>query len=82
MKEIKVEWCENWIRALFDRISPYGRAVEMNLFWRMAEEAGLYEQDTYGSPMTQALTKLCNVRFVTDENGNHKYTVFEIKGDK
>lgn len=82
MREVKVEWCENWIRALFDRIRPYGRAVETNLFWRMAQEACLYEPNTYGSPMTQAIEKLCNVRFAIDENGNHKYSVFEMKEDK
>lgn len=86
MKQIKVEWCENWIRALFakmpDFINKDYAGIYTRLFWEKAEKAGLYEQGTYGSPMTQAVTNLCMVVNVVDEQGYCKYSVFKLKGSK
>ena len=44
----------------------------------MAERAGLWERGTYGSPMSEALSKLCKIEDVRDENGNTCYTVFKL----
>ena len=53
MKIIKVEWCENFIRAAFTKHHPFaGRnpGIEVGCFWKMAEKSGLWERGTYGSP--------------------------------
>ena len=78
MKEIKIEWCENFIKAVFAKIPYENGGIEMNLFWEEAEKAGLWERDTYGSPMSKALEKLVKVKIVSDKNGNYLYTVFKL----
>ena len=56
MKNVKVEWCENFIRARFTKHHPFpGGGIEVGCFWNMAERAGLWERGTYGSPMSIAL---------------------------
>lgn len=83
MKQIKVEWCENWIKALFARIATHGgNGIYTEHFWDLAVEAGLYERNTYDTPMSQALTNLCCVMDVVDEKGYTKYSVFKLKGTK
>ena len=52
--------------------------IEVGCFWNMAERAGLWERGTYGSPMSEALSKLCKIEDVRDENGNTCYTVFKL----
>lgn len=40
MKNVKVEWCENFIRAAFTKHHPFaGRnpGIEVGCFWKMAE---------------------------------------------
>lgn len=81
MKKIKVEWCENFIKAQFTK--HHGRpgpnaGIEVNLFWRRAEASGLWEHGTYGSPMSVALSNLCKVETVLDVNGDYSYTVFRM----
>ncbi len=84
MKEIKVEWCENFIRAAF---GPKHHAfagkpdagIEVNCFWESAEASGLWERGTYGSPMSEALEKLVKVESVLNDNGDYCYTVFRLK---
>lgn len=78
-KEIKVEWCENWIRSLFAKHRQFpGGGFELTLFWKMAEESGLYEKGTYGSPMIQALDKLCKVETVHNDKGEFLYHVIKL----
>ena len=36
MKEIKVEWCKNFITKTFSKY-PTGTGIERNLFFKMAE---------------------------------------------
>lgn len=83
MKKIKVEWCENFILAAF---GPRHHAfagkptagIEVNLFWKMAEAAGLWEPGVYGGPMSEALGNLTVVDSVTDANGEFLYNVFRL----
>lgn len=86
MKQIKVEWCENWIRAQFAKmpecINRDYAGIYTGLFWKKAEQSGLWVRGTYGSPMTQALENLCMVVDVVDDEGCCKYSVFKLKGSK
>ena len=84
MKEIKVEWCKDYIRSRFSKKHhPFwdkpDAGIECNLFFRMATAAGLYEPNTYGSPMSEALEELCKVVHITDEDGIYYYSVFRLK---
>ena len=85
-KQIKVEWCENWIRALFDRLAKSNaNGIYTEHFWDLAVKAGLYERGTYGSAMSQALENLCCVMDVTEERNFREFTlysVFKLKGTK
>ena len=78
MKEIKVEWCKNWIKAQFARHPFPGGGFEVGCFWDMAEKAGLWVRGTYGSPMSEALSELTTVESVNDADGNYAYTVFRL----
>lgn len=82
MKIIKVEWCENFIRAAFTKHHPFaGRnpGIEVGRFWKMAEKSGLWERGTYGSPMSKAVGNLCYFETVFDMDGNFAYDVFRLK---
>lgn len=74
----KVEWCENFIRATFKKLPAGITGIERNLFFRKAEAAGLYEHDTYGSPMSQALMNLCRIETAHDKEGNFLYDAFKL----
>lgn len=84
MKEIRVEWCENFIKAAF---GPRHHAfagqpdagIEVFCFWRMAEKAGLWKPGIYGGPMSQALEKLTTVESITDDAGHFLYNTFRLK---
>lgn len=78
MKEIKVEWCENWIKSKFAKHPFPNGGIEVNHFWDMAEAAGLWVRDTYGSPMSEALSKLTRVATIHDDEGNFLYIVFKL----
>ena len=67
MKNIKVEWCENFIKKAFEKKQCKG--IEVNCFWNMAEKSGLWVRGTYGTPMSEALEKLTKVETVSDDNG-------------
>jgi len=77
VKKIKVEWCENFIRATFKKLECKG--IEVGCFWGMAEKSGLWERDTYDTPMSRALSKLTTVDAVQDVNGNILYHFFRLK---
>ena len=79
MKEIKVEWCENFIIAAFTKHHAFpGGGIEVGCFWKMAEAAGLWVRGTYGSPMSKALEKLTKVETVHDNEGNPMFSVFKL----
>ena len=78
MKSIKVEWCENFIKAAFRKLYFNNGGIEINCFWDMAEKSGLWVRGTCGSPMTQALSNLTTVESVTDGNGHYLYSVFKL----
>lgn len=82
-KEIKVEWCEEFIKSRFSAkhhaYAGKGAGIEVGFFWRLAEESGLWERGTYGSPMSEALSNLTEVDSVLDENGCCAYNVFRMK---
>ena len=79
MKEIKVEWCENWIKAQFEKLPFENGGIYTGLFWDKAEKAGLWVRGTYGSPMSTALENLTRVETIHDDNGNFLYNVFKLK---
>lgn len=79
MKNLRVEWCENFIKAQFTKHHAFlgpNAGIETNYFWKLAEASGLWVRGTYGSPMSMALGNLCKVDTVSDESGNYCYTVF------
>lgn len=78
MKNIKVEWCENFIKSVFKKHVPEGGGIYTECFWDMAEKSGLWKQGTYGTPMSEALEKLTKVETVSDEYGNYLYTIFRL----
>lgn len=78
MKNIKVEWCENFIKAVFKKHVPEGGGIYTELFWNMAEKSGLWERGTYGTPMSKALENLTTVETVHDSNGNFIYHIFRL----
>ncbi len=77
VKEIKIEWCENFIRAQFKKHSCKG--IEANLMFDMAAKAGLYVKGTYGSSFSQALANTVDCEAVPDVNGNFAYHCFRLK---
>lgn len=80
MKNVKIEWCENFIKSVFKKHVPIENGgIETNCFWNMAERSCLWERGTYGSPMTLALEKLTNVDIVSDDSGTYLYSVFRLK---
>lgn len=76
MKNIKIEWCRNFIKKTFEKKQCKG--IEVGCFWDMAERSGLWERGTYGTPMSEALEELTEVEIISDKNGNHLYTVFRL----
>lgn len=76
MKNIKVEWCMNFIKKTFEKKQCKG--IEVGCFWDMAERSGLWERGTYGTPMSKALEELTKVEIISDENGNYLYSVFRL----
>lgn len=82
-KEIKIEWCKNYIASAFLKHHAFKdnpeAGYEINCFWKMAENAGLYIKGTYGSPMSFALDEMCNVEIISDDDGNYLYTAFKLK---
>lgn len=78
MKQVKVEWCRNFIKSVFEKIPFENGGIEVNCFWRKAERSGLWERGTYGTPMSQALEELTRVEIVNDVYGNYAFTVFRL----
>ena len=81
MKQVKVEWCENFIRAQFTKHHAFpgsNAGIEVNCFWKKAEKSGLWERGTYGSPMIEALVNLTVVDSVHDDEGNVLFNVFRM----
>lgn len=77
-KEVKVEWCKNFIKAVFKKHVPEGGGIYTKCFWDMAERSGLWERGTYGTPMSAALEELTKVETVSDENGKYLYSLFKL----
>ncbi|PXV88431.1 hypothetical protein C8E03_108158 [Lachnotalea glycerini] len=78
-KNIKVEWCENFIKSTFGKIPKFAKGIETNCFFEMAEKSGLYIKGTYGSSMSKALENIAEVKIVQDDNGNYMYSTFYMK---
>lgn len=77
-KEIKVEWCENFIKALFKK-NPRMTGIATDYFWDLAEQAGLYVKGTYGSPMSEALSNVAICYPVFNDDGEFLYRSFALK---
>lgn len=78
MKQVKVEWCENWIKSVFAKIPFPNGGIEVCHFWKKAEASGLWMRGTYGSPMSEALSNLTNIETVYDDEGNRLYDIFKL----
>lgn len=78
-KQIKIEWCENWIRAQFKKLPDFANGFETFHFWDMAAKSGLYEKGTYGTPMSKALGNLCEVEMCYTPDGEYAYSAFKLK---
>lgn len=74
MKNYKLELCKEFIKMVF---SEY-KGVERNLFFRMAEDVGLYTPNTYGTEMSEALNEMITIETVTDKDGNFIYNAFRL----
>lgn len=84
MKNIKVEWCENFIRAAFTKHMPpqlKNPGIEVDYFWTLAERAGLWVRGTYSSPMSIALDNLCDVADIHNEEGTYLFSAFVLKAN-
>lgn len=79
VKEIKVEWCKNFIKKTFERLPEGVTGIYVGLFWKKAENSGLWVKGTYGTPMSRALGDLVDVYGIEDVNGNVTYYVFRLK---
>lgn len=77
-KEVKVEWCKNFIKEVFKKHVPEGGGIYTECFWDMAEKSGLWERGTYDTSMSKALEELTKVERVSDENGKYMYSVFKL----
>lgn len=77
MKNIKVEWCMNFIKKTFEK--KHCKGIEAGFFWDMAERSGLWNRGTYGTPMSEALERLTTVETAKDVNGNFAYHFFKLK---
>lgn len=78
MKEVKLEWCKNFVNKTFKKLPEGITGIETNLFFEKAEKAGLYVKDTYGTPISKALSELTIVDTIT-YNGEFCYNVFRLK---
>lgn len=78
MKQVKVEWCKEFIKSVFAKIPFENGGIECNCFWDKAEKSGLWELGTYGTPMSTALSELTKVETVRDDEGNFLYNVFRL----
>lgn len=78
MKNVKIEWCENFIKSVFDKMPEGITGIAVDCFWDEAEASGLWERGTYGTPMSKALEKLTKVEIVSDDNGNYLFSVFKL----
>lgn len=79
MKNVKIEWCENFIKSVFKKYVQKNGGIEINCFWNMAERSGLWKRGTYGTPMSSALEELTNVDIVSDDSGTYLFSVFRLK---
>lgn len=78
MREIKIEWCENFIKETFAKLPEFATGIEVGYFWNMAEKSGLWTRGTYGSPMSEALQRLVRIKEVRGESGELLYNAFEL----
>lgn len=78
MRDIKIEWCENFIRKSFAKLPKFANGIETNCFFKMAEKSGLYKKGTYGSTMSKALENLTEVEIVQGPDGNYLYSAFRL----
>lgn len=84
-REIKVEWCENFIKARFTKHHAFpgsNAGIEVNCFWKMAEQSYLWERGTYGTPMSKALGNLTTVETIRDDDGKRLFDVFKLKPEQ
>ncbi len=78
-KEIKIEWCKNWIKKTFAKLPQGITGIYTELFWDLAEKSNLWTRGTYGTVMSTALEELTSVDGSKDLDGNVSYYVFRLK---
>lgn len=79
MRKIELEWCKNFIKKTFAKLPKGITGIEVNLFWNLAEKSKLWTRETYGTPMSDALSELTEVETILSEDGNFLYNVFRLK---
>jgi len=80
-KNIKIEWCENFIKSVFRKLPCKNGGIEVGCFWNKAEQSGLWVRGAYGTPMSQALEKLVEVESIKGDDGIFAYNVFRLKNN-
>lgn len=76
--------CEQWLkRALRHYIDgTHTKGIEVNAFWKLATDAGVYIPDTYGddAPMSKVLPKYVKeiVSITNPETGEHLFSSFRF----
>lgn len=77
MTEIKLALCREFVKMVFAK----HKCVERNLFFKMAEEVGLYAPNTFGTEISQVLSEMITVETISDEDGIFLYNAFHLKDE-
>lgn len=83
MSKITERRCENWLRRTIAERLDWTRTkgIEVNCFWRMAEQDHVYEPGTYGDrcPMSKVLPKYVkDIEDIRDKDGNYLFSAFRF----
>lgn len=70
---------ERFVVNTFQKLPEWATGIETECFFKMAEKAKLYVPGTYGTPISQAIEKYCNVKTVSKEDGSFLFNTFILK---
>lgn len=84
MREVKQEWCEEFIKKRFSArhhafAGDPDAGIAIWLFWEDAHKAGLWEPGVYGGPMSKALAKLTEIKEVRNNDEELLFDAFRLK---
>ena len=72
-----IELSEEFIKKQFRNYDAVG--IETYLMFTLAEKAGLYKSNTYGSEFSKALSNTVDIEPRYDSDGFYSYSVFILK---